>query len=312
MSAEIVAIGGAHIDRRGTIAGATHVGASNPGAWHEEPGGGVFNVACTLSRLDRSVRLIAPRGGDPEGDRVAQAATAAGIEDTPLTFLDRRTPSYTAILEANGNLVVALADMTLYDIYGPRQIARRTVRQAISEARAVVTDTNMPAATLAAICEAAGRAGVPVFAIAISPAKVVRLKACCSRLRGLFMNEAEAQALAGARISDTDCGTDLRAAGLVAGAVTRGAAPAIAFDSGQCWSVAPPAVSVIDVTGAGDALAAGFIDAFLDGSGPAEALRRGVAAAGLAVSSACAAPADIGRRALDRAVSLVPPAIHLQ
>lgn len=53
------------------------------------------------------------------GEAVAEAARQAGVEDTPFTFLDRRTPSYTAILERDGNLVIALADMDLYKLFTP-------------------------------------------------------------------------------------------------------------------------------------------------------------------------------------------------
>ena len=51
-------LGGAHVDRRGRIAGETAPGASNPGTWFVEA-----------------------------------AALAAGVEDTPFTVLDRTTPS---------------------------------------------------------------------------------------------------------------------------------------------------------------------------------------------------------------------------
>ena len=259
------------------------------------------------------MRLIAPRGGDAAGERIAAAAIAAGVEDTPLTFLDRATPSYTAILEADGNLAIALADMALYDLYGPRQIARRTVRDALSAARVVITDANLPAATLSALTETCGKAGVPVFAIAISPAKVTRLNASCERLGGLFMNEAEARALADVEPEHkSEWLTALRNVGLRAGVVTRGNAAAVAFDGNGCWSVTPPpAEKVADVTGAGDALAAGFIDAFLDGADTGEALRRGIAAAGIAVASPFAAPPEIDRASLGRALSAVPPAAAL-
>lgn len=313
MSADVIAIGGAHMDRRGTISGPTNTGASNPGKWREEPGGGVFNAARTLARLGRSVRLIAPRGGDAAAERIAAAAAAAGVEDAPLTFLDRTTPSYTAILEANGNLVIALADMALYDLYGPRQIARRTVRDAIAAARLVVTDANLPATTLTALCETCGKAGVPVFAIAISPAKVARLQPSCGALSGFFMNEAEAHVLVGMRPERPEHWPALlRKAGLRAGVVTRGKGAAMAYDDGGGWSVTPPpAETIADVTGAGDALAAGFIDAFLDGADTGEALRRGIAAASLAVATPFAAPPDIDRAALEQALSAVPSVFPL-
>ena len=116
-------LGGAHVDRRGRIVGETAPGASNPGRWFVEAGGGGFNAARNLARLGHRVRLISPRGGDSEGALVEAAALAAGVEDTPFTFLDRTTPSYTAILERDGNLVVALADMDLYRYFTPRRLS---------------------------------------------------------------------------------------------------------------------------------------------------------------------------------------------
>ena len=40
----LLAIGGAHLDRRGRVLGAYHPGASNPGRMTEDVGGGVFNA----------------------------------------------------------------------------------------------------------------------------------------------------------------------------------------------------------------------------------------------------------------------------
>lgn len=111
MKKKILVLGGAHIDRRGRISGETAPGASNPGTWFEEPGGGGFNAARNLARLGFQVTMISPRGGDPMGETVGEAADFAGIDDRPFVFLDRKTPSYTAIIEKDGNLVIALADM---------------------------------------------------------------------------------------------------------------------------------------------------------------------------------------------------------
>ena len=57
----ILVMGGAHVDRRGRIAGETAPGASNPGAWFVEAGGGAFNAARNLARLGHQVRLVSPR-----------------------------------------------------------------------------------------------------------------------------------------------------------------------------------------------------------------------------------------------------------
>jgi pseudouridine kinase len=306
----ILVMGGAHVDRRGRIAGETAPGASNPGSWFVEAGGGAFNAARNLSRLGHRVRLISPRGGDADGDIVAAAADAAGVEDAPFIFLDRATPSYTAIIERDGNLVIALADMELYRLFSPRRLQQRAVREAVADAGLILTDANLPAETLAAMTEAAKAAGVPIAGIAISPAKVVRFRESLSALAFLFMNEAEARTLTGtAPENPADWPRALRAAGLSAGVVTRGGKGVIAFDDRQAALVVPPAIPALgDVTGAGDSLASGFLSAWLAGSSIGEALRRGVAAAAITVRSPLAAAEELSQAALADALSLVPEA----
>jgi sugar/nucleoside kinase (ribokinase family) len=199
MSKKILVLGGAHVDRRGRISGATADGASNPGSWFEEAGGGGFNAARNLARLGFDVTMISPRGGDPTGEMVSEAADLAGVNDRPFIFLDRKTPSYTAIIERDGNLVIALADMDLYRMFVPRRLSIRSVRDAFSATDMILFDANLPEETLVSITARAKALGKPVAAIAISPAKAVKLKACMQGIDYLFLNEAEATALTGER-----------------------------------------------------------------------------------------------------------------
>jgi pseudouridine kinase len=306
----ILVMGGAHVDRRGRIAGETAPGASNPGAWFVEAGGGAFNAARNLARLGHRVRLVSPRGGDADGDIVAAAAEAAGVEDTPFIFLDRATPSYTAIIERDGNLVIALADMELYRLFSPRRLQQRAMREAVAAAGLILTDANLPAETLAAMSNAAKGAGVPLAGIAISPAKVGRFRESLSALAFLFMNEAEARTLTGeAPENAADWPAALRAAGLSAGVVTRGGKGVVAFDARRTAQVTPPQIPALgDVTGAGDSLASGFLSAWTGGADIGEALRHGVAAAAITVRSPLAAAEEMSQVALADALSLVPRA----
>lgn len=313
MAKKILVLGGAHVDRRGRIFGETAPGASNPGAWFEEPGGGGFNAARNLARLGFDVRLISPRGGDPSGEMVAEAASHAGIEDTPFVFLDRKTPSYTAILERDGNLVIALADMELYQLFVPRRLAIRAVRGAFEATDLVLCDANLPAETLAAIAARASACGKPVAAIAISPAKVVRLKPCLAGIDHLFLNEAEAAALTESRPDDPrEWVRDLRALGLRNGVITRGKRELIAFSGDTIVSLQPPVVDdVADVTGAGDSLAAGVLAALLAGHDLAEAVRHGAAAAAITVQSPFATAENLSPTLLNSMLALVPKAAIL-
>lgn len=311
MTGRLVSIfGGAHIDRRARISGTTVPGASNPGTWFEEAGGGGFNAARNLARLGLDVRMISPRGGDAAGETVALAAQHAGVIDRPFTFLDRKTPSYTAILENDGNLVIALADMDLYRLFSPRRLQQRATREVLSGSDLVVTDANLPAETVAALIRKAASESKITAGIAISPAKVVRFNTCLADLGFLFMNEAEARALTGKDAEDaTKWPAILRSAGLDGGVITRGSKPAIAFKDSQVVTVAPPALDRLgDVTGAGDALAAGFLSAFLDGQPLDTCLRTGVAAAVITVGSPLAVSEKMSREAVAKVIGLVPQA----
>lgn len=313
MSVEILAVGGAHIDRRGRIFADTKPGASNPGQWFEEAGGGVFNAACNLSRLGRAVRLVAPRGGDAAGQVVAEAAERAGLEDQPVMFLDRATPSYTAILERDGNLVIALADMALYDAFSARRLRARSMRDSLAVSGHVLTDANLPADTLAALASFCHSHGKGISAIAISPAKVVKFSAALPRLTHLFMNGAEAEAIAGTRPQNPeDWPALLRMKGLRGGSVTSGSGRTVAFDGPDIAVIEPvPLSEIADVTGAGDAFAAGFLDARLGGADLAEALRHGTASAAITLASPHATDENLSQDRLAQQLALVPPARFL-
>ncbi|WP_077961117.1 carbohydrate kinase family protein [Ensifer adhaerens] len=306
--AEIAVFGGAHIDRRGRIAGTTAPGSSNPGTWFEEAGGGGFNAARNLARLGHSVRMISTRGGDAAGEMVTAAAAAAGVIDSPLTFLDRQTPSYTAILENDGNLVIALADMELYRLFSPRQLQRRSLREVVATSRLVLTDANLPEETIAALAQSAASQGHLVAGIAVSPAKVVRYRPCLSHLSFLFMNESEARALTGKEAAEAEEWPSLlRGLGINGGVVTRGGRAVVAFEGERTCIVVPPALPALaDVTGAGDALASGFLSARLSGHGIDDCLRHGIAAAGLTLRSPLAASEEMSAANLEQALALVP------
>lgn len=301
----LLAIGGAHIDRRGIVAGAYVPGASNPGHMREEVGGGAFNALRAAVRRGASGTLLSLRGGDAAGSAVAEATARAGIADLSAVFLDRATPSYTALLDAQGELIAGLADMGLYEIGFPRQIVRRKIREAIAAADGVLCDANLPAPALEKLAVMAGNK--PIFAIAVSPAKVVRFGGALPGLACLFMNRREAWAVtgegSGADVRETIAA--LRRLGLKSGVITAGPEPVTAFDADGVFEIETPSLSrVADVTGAGDALAGATCAALLGRRGLREAVREGVAAAALAVASEAAAP-EFTMEAFEATLALV-------
>lgn len=285
----LLAIGAAHPDRRGRAFDRFVPGVSNPGTFREEIGGAVFNALRNASRHDIECKLVSVRGGDMSGQAVETAVAQAGIVDRSTTFLDRSTPGYTAMLDTDGALVGAIADMALYETAFPGIVARSRFRREIDRADAVLVDANLPEEALRRIAGLA--VGKPLYAIGVSPAKVVRLHAILPVSGCLFMNSVEAGALAG---TDAQAARELAARGIGPFVITAGENPLTAYDGERLFEIDPPAIEhVVDVTGAGDALAGTTIAFRMLGHDFFHALRAGMAAAGLTVLSPSAvAPYD--------------------
>lgn len=286
---KLLAIGGAHIDRRGMMAADYIRGASIPGTMMEETGGGVFNALRVAVQFGVSGSLISARGGDAAGDTVAAEAKRAGIEDLSSIFLDRTTASYTALLDRHGDVIAALADMSIYETALPRQISRRKTRDAIAAADAVLIDANMPEEAIARLMRFTE--GKPVYALAISPAKSIRLRPVLGHLAALYLNKREARAILGLLPEDNSDATalamGLHTQGLARAVLTDGAEVVCVLDHAIPHLITPPKPDhVEDVTGAGDALAGASIAALLHGKPLAVAIMQGLAAASATVETA--------------------------
>jgi pseudouridine kinase len=278
----ILGIGGAHIDRIGRVTGDHHAAVSNPGHLLSTVGGGVLNALRTARiRGANDVAIISARGGDADGLAVEAAISEAGINDLSAVFLDRRTASYTAILDHEGELVTGLADMDIYETALPRQLRRKVLREAIAGAQCILVDANLPEAGLQVIAETfPGR----IHAIAVSPAKAPRLLAIADRLGTVFMNHRELAALTGK--SGPKAVAALPGTGIRQAAITDGTGDiAILEGTTLQWATVPAVETVRDVTGAGDALAGATIARM--SADPettlAEAVRDGIAAAAITV-----------------------------
>ena len=306
----LLAIGGAHLDRRGQVSGEYIPAVSNPGTMREEIGGGAFNALRNAVDCGVEGSLFSVRGGDAAGLRVAGEVSDWRIEDLSVTFLDRATPSYTALLDRNGDLIAGLADMALYDLALGRQMRRRGLRDAVAACDALLCDANMPADGIERLARLTDK---PLHGIAVSPAKVVRLMGVLPRLDCLFMNRREAEVVAGSASDDPAMlAGALVARGLRAAVITSGESGVTIVQGGDVFGMAVPEVdAVVDVTGAGDALAGATIAAMMRGVPLADAVHEGIARATLTVESDQAV-LRISARDMARRLAQVPQARRIQ
>lgn len=275
-------VGGAHIDRKGAMEEDYIEGASIPGTIEEVVGGGAFNVAANLSRLRFDVSFISPRTKDANAMHVAKMIKPLNINDMPI-MCTGNTPSYTALLDRHGELIAALADMKLYDDLTSAEFLTDQVLSELTKSKVLITDANLPKELLIEIAQ-----HIPDdchwYAIAVSPAKVMRYLPVLERITCLAMNRNEAKAIT--KTSDTpDMPKALKQLGLRGAIITNGANDITAFLEGsEPITLIPfPANRILDVTGAGDATLSGFVTMIETDHTIKDALEFGMAAARLTI-----------------------------
>jgi pseudouridine kinase len=256
----LVCIGAANLDRKLRSLAPLALHTSNPASQTESFGGVARNIAENLARLGTPVALLTAVGSDSSGAALLAHAEAAGIDTHgALRLDDAASGTYTAVLDANGDMVVALADMALYDRLSPAFVAAREAQLAASAL--VVADLNLPLDTVDALLAQARRSGVALVLVAVSEPKMARLPRSLAGVRLLIMNAGELAARVGRTLIDDAAleaaMREVRAQGARDLVVTRGAAGVLlTLPDGAIARLDAPPAEVVDVTGAGDAFAA--------------------------------------------------------
>ncbi|MCZ8075373.1 MAG: PfkB family carbohydrate kinase [Paucibacter sp.] len=295
--APVLCIGGANIDRKLRTLGALQMGSSNPAVMSESLGGVARNVAENLARLGLPTQLITAVGEDAAGQALLAQAAAVGLSTQgTLRAADAPTGSYTAVLDAAGEMQLALAAMPLAERLDPEFLRRSCAQR--QQARLIVLDLNLPAESIALLLrEAQENPGRRLLAVAVSEAKMRHLPAQLQGLTTLLLNRGELAALLGHALPAHDpqqplpalapALAELHARGLPQLVLSLGEAGLICSEAGQTpQHLRAPAVPVCDVTGAGDALAAGVCAGLLQAEASlASACRLGLRLAALTVQS---------------------------
>lgn len=171
---KITVIGGANLDIKSRIAGKSVPGTSNPGWTETSPGGVGRNIAENLARLGAEVKLLTLIGEDSIGDRLRRNARALGIDTSLMLRRKGTTGTYSATLNANGEMLVAVSDMRLLDAMKPHDITQH--KEAITTSELIVADGNLPVTCLRTLLKLAQRAELPVVIDPVSVPKTKRLQ----------------------------------------------------------------------------------------------------------------------------------------
>lgn len=263
----IVAIGGAHLDRKATCNEEIQYETSNPVTISEMCGGVVRNISENLGKLSCDVSLISCVGHDKEGEWVLQNTSKHGI-DTSQVKRDstHHTGTYTALLNPSGELAVAMANMKIYDQITVPFIMERWSH--IAQSSMVILDTNLPEKTLFYIVERCKLEGIPVTVDPVSTVKARKLFKSLNGIHSLLPNKDEAEVLSGITINNIDdcqkAGQIILELGVKQVVITLGSEGVYAASEEESFHLPAYPVETVDVTGAGDAFAGGYLYALLN------------------------------------------------
>lgn len=288
MSQGILCIGAAHVDRKAAAKTDIQLRTSIPVSSHHTLGGVARNVAENLARLQVPVALVSRLGADPQGDWVHTHSADLGIDISGLTRSTTcSTASYTALLDGSGEMVLGLADMDIYDEFTPAELA--AVPAHLFERPLWFLDTNLPEATLAALMQKRS-ASHRLLLDPVSVPKAHKLIGLLDGIDFLFPNRDEAELLSGISIhTEPDirrAAAALHERGVQNVILTLGEAGVYVHGSELTAHFPALPTAVRDVTGAGDALIAGFLYQYNRTQSVEQAIRAGIAAATITIQSA--------------------------
>ncbi|GMA49888.1 carbohydrate kinase [Alicyclobacillus contaminans] len=263
----VLCIGGANVDRKLQTRAPLVYGTSNPAEVVESHGGVARNVAENLARLGLPPALVTMVGDDKEGEALLAHVRGLGVDvGQTIQTSDARTGTYTAVLDADGNLAVALADMEIYDRFTVDRLAPKV--RVMAQCAVTVVDTNLPSDSLAFVISAAAETGTHLVVAPVSSPKAKRLPERLDGVRTLIANRDELAAISGLPVVDEadlqQACTSLLRRGCATVVVTLGAEGVAWMDEAGTFQHLPvDRVQAVDVTGAGDAFVAGFAYAML-------------------------------------------------
>ncbi len=258
----ILCIGGANVDRKIQSYEPLQFGTSNPSAIMESHGGVARNIAENLARLGISPTLVTIIGEDKEGAMLVDEMLGLGADVSQvIRSASKRTGTYTAILDHDGSMAVACADMAIYDELTVDRLAPKV--KMLAQSTLSIVDTNLPAESLEYILTQSAQVNANLIVAPVSSPKARRLPTDLTGIKTLIANLDEIAAISGVPTDTLEsleraC-VALQARGCEAVVVTMGKQGVAWRDElGQFEQTPAFPVQVVDVTGAGDAFVAGF------------------------------------------------------
>lgn len=277
-----VVVGGVNVDIGGHPDAPLIPKDSNPGKINISLGGVGRNIAHNMKLLGMNVKLITALGEDEHGKMIKDSCENLGIDiEGYCSCKEDATSSYLFIADKNGDMSIAINDMNIYRNVTPEYLEKRLPE--INKAKMVIVDTNIPTESIAFLAK---KCKAPIFADPVSCTKAARLLPSLANLYALTPNAMEARILTGIKV-DSEEGLEKATkvfldAGVKNVFITLGADGVYVADRKEAMHIRNLPCKVVNATGAGDAMMAGFAYAYVNNLSLKEAALVGLSAAAIA------------------------------
>ena len=299
----VVVFGSINVDLVARVARFPHPGETvSAQSFTVYAGGKGANQALAAARTGAGVRFYGAVGRDGFADIALALLAADGVDLGGVARREEPTGCATILVDdrAENSIVVAAGANALVD---PESVPDASLGRDTT----LVLQHEVPERANAALAERARRSNARIVLNA-APARPIAPDVL-ARLDVLVVNETEAATLSPAlgwpHEPERFARAGVEAFPRLTVAVTLGSRGALACTSTAGVSALPPAVGVVDTTGAGDAFV-GVLAAMLDGGAELrDALARAVAAGTLACTASGAQPSLPDRAAIESILPLV-------
>ncbi|MGI9007745.1 MAG: PfkB family carbohydrate kinase [Streptosporangiaceae bacterium] len=228
-------------------------------------GGNAVNVAVQLTRLGRPAGYFGAVGPDAAWQQIRDTLARAGVDVAGVVVRPGRTSTSRIRVSQDGARHFEAEDFGVCDGYRPDAAALERIAGCAAAHIGL-----MPGAEPV-------RSYLADRGVLVSQDCGVTLPVGGYRWMGIAFCSEEAAGRPAERIAH-----DAVAGGAALAVVTRGADGSLAFDGRTWWRTRAKPAEVVDTTGAGDAFAAGFLDARLHGADVDQAMTAGARHAALA------------------------------
>jgi pseudouridine kinase len=278
---DVVIFGGANIDSKWRAHHKIYEGSSSSGEKSEYFGGVARNIAEALARMGILCRLVSRVGNDEHGRAMVSHLQALSVDTEFVSYSERfPTANYCAFFHPSGDVHTALVDLRIYD-----ECCDEYFRACIPQcgtSKVAVLDTDLPKTALSFLASSLSQ---ELWVSVTCVPAVVKLIPMLHHIDVLFLNHRELSLLCPTELAFCDQIAWLHKQGVGVLVVTKGEEGAHLLQHGKHVHVPAIPTTVIDVTGAGDALMAGCLAGYLHGLPLADSLAIGMKAASLTLET---------------------------